>query len=296
MGKSRRYMKTYKAVLAVILLTVALAGTSCSADKDAVAKVNGEAITKDQLYDAMVKQGGQQALDMLIMEKIVEMEAKKQGVQVTDEDVDKEIDKMAEQYGDRETFEQIIGMYGYNMDGIKKDISMSLKIEELLRPSISITEEEMREYFEENKETFAVEEQVKASHILTETEEAAAEVKEKLDAGEDFAELAKQYSIDEANKNYGGDLGIVKRGEMVPEFEEAAFSMEAGSISQPVKTQFGYHIIKVDDKKEAREADFEQSKEQIEEILFEGKVQLEFHSWYQGKLSEYEIKNFLTEK
>jgi foldase protein PrsA len=83
---------------------------------------------------------------------------------------------------------------------------------------------------------------------------------------------------------------------MVPEFEEAAFSMEAGSISQPVKTQFGYHIIKVDDKKEAREADFEQSKEQIEEILFEGKVQLEFHSWYQGKLSEYEIKNFLTEK
>ena len=296
MGKSRRYMKTYKAALAVILLTVVLAGTSCSADKDAVAKVNGEAITKDQLYDAMVKQGGQQALDMLIMEKIVEMEAKKQGVQVTDEDVDKEIDKMAEQYGDRETFERIIGMYGYNMDGIKKDISMSLKIEELLRPSISITEEEMREYFEENKETFAVEEQVKASHILTETEEAAAEVKEKLDAGEDFAELAKQYSIDEANKNYGGDLGIVKRGEMVPEFEEAAFSMEAGSISEPVKTQFGYHIIKVDDKKEAREANFEQSKEQIEEILFEGKVQLEFHSWYQGKLEEYEIENFLTEK
>jgi len=296
MGKSRRYMKTYKAVLAVILLTVALAGTSCSADKDAVAKVNGEAITKDQLYDAMVKQGGQQALDMLIMEKIIEMEAKKQGIQVTEQDVDKEIDKMAEQYGGREAFERIIGMYGYSIDGMKKDIGMSLKIEELLRPSISITEEEMKEYFEENKETFAVEEQVKASHILTETEEAAAEVKEKLDAGEDFAELAKEYSIDEANKNYGGDLGIVKRGEMVPEFEEAAFSMEAGSISQPVKTQFGYHIIKVDDKKEAREADFEQSKEQIEEILFEGKVQLEFHSWYQGKLNEYEIENFLEKK
>ena len=147
MGKSRRYMKTYKAVLAVILLTVALAGTSCSADKEAVAKVNGEAITKDQLYDAMVKQGGQQALDMLIMEKIVEMEAKKQGIQVTEQDVEEEIDKMAEQYGGRETFEQIIGMYGYNIDGMKKDIGVSLKIEELLRPNISITEEEMKEYF-----------------------------------------------------------------------------------------------------------------------------------------------------
>jgi foldase protein PrsA len=296
MGKSRRYMKTYKALLAVILLTVALAGTSCSAGEDVVAKINGEAITKDQLYDAMVKQGGQQALDMLIMEKIIEMEAKKQGIQVTEQDVDKEIDKMAEQYGGREAFERIIGMYGYSIDGMKKDIGMSLKIEELLRPSISITEEEMKEYFEENKETFAVEEQVKASHILTETEEAVAEVKEKLDAGEDFAELAKEYSIDEANKNYGGDLGIVKRGEMVPEFEEAAFSMEAGSISEPVKTQFGYHIIKVDDKKEAREADFEQSKEQIEEILFDGKVQAEFNTWYQGKLNEYEIENFLEKK
>jgi foldase protein PrsA len=289
-------MKTYKALLAVILLTVALAGTSCSAGEDVVAKINGEAITKDQLYDAMVKQGGQQALDMLIMEKIIEMEAKKQGIQVTEQDVDKEIDKMAEQYGGREAFERIIGMYGYSIDGMKKDIGMSLKIEELLRPSISITEEEMKEYFEENKETFAVEEQVKASHILTETEEAVAEVKEKLDAGEDFAELAKEYSIDEANKNYGGDLGIVKRGEMVPEFEEAAFSMEAGSISEPVKTQFGYHIIKVDDKKEAREADFEQSKEQIEEILFDGKVQAEFNTWYQGKLNEYEIENFLEKK
>jgi foldase protein PrsA len=182
------------------------------------------------------------------------------------------------------------------MDGMKKDITISLKIEELLRPSISITEEEMKEYFDENKEAFAVEEQVKASHILTETEEAAAEVKEKLDAGEDFAELAKEYSIDEANKNFGGDLGIVKRGEMVSEFEEAAFSMEAGSISEPVKTQFGYHIIKVDDKKEAREANFEQSREQIEKILFDGKVQAEFNTWYQGKLSEYEIENFLEKK
>ena len=296
MGKSRRYMKSYKAVLAAMLLTVALAGTSCSAGKDVVANVNGEAITKDQLYDAMVKQSGKQTLDMLIMEKVIEMEAKKQNIQVTEQDVDKEIDKMAEQYGGREAFERIIGMYGYNMDGMKEDIGMSLKIKEIMRPSITITEEEMKEYFEENKETFAVEEQIKVSHILTETEEAAAEVKEKLDAGEDFAELAKEYSTDESNKDFGGDLGIVKRGEMVSEFEEAAFSMEAGSISEPVKTQFGYHIIKVDDKKEAQEANFEQSKEQIEKILFDGKVQAEFNTWYQGKLSEYEIENFLEKK
>jgi foldase protein PrsA len=72
--------------------------------------------------------------------------------------------------------------------------------------------------------------------------------------------------------------------------------MEAGSISGPVKTQFGYHIIKVDEKKEAKEADYENSKEKIEEILFDGKVQDEFNTWYQEKLDEYEIENFLTEQ
>ena len=288
--------KPFKAVLAAILLTAALVGTSCSAGEEAVASINGETITKDELYDAMVEQGGQQALDMLIMEKVIEMEAKKQNVQVSEEDIDKEIEKMAEQYGGREAFEQIIGMYGYNMESMQENIGINLKIEGLLKPGISITEEEMKEYFEENRETFAVEEQVKASHILTETEETAAEVKGKLDAGEDFAELAKEYSIDESNKNLGGDLGYVKRGEMVSEFENAVFSMETGSISQPVKTQFGYHIIKVDDKKEAQEADYEKSKKQIEEILFDEKVQAEFSTWYQGKLDEYEIKNFLKKE
>ncbi|MFA7215212.1 MAG: peptidylprolyl isomerase, partial [Bacillota bacterium] len=201
-----------------------------------------------------------------------------------------------EQYGGLEAFEQIIGMYGHSIEGMKEDIGMNLSIKALLKPRISVTAEEMKEYFEQNKESFVVKEQIKASHILTETKEAAVEVKEKLSAGEDFAELAREYSTDESNKDSGGDLGIVKRGEMVEEFEEAAFALEAGSISEPVKTNFGYHIIKVDEKKEAQEANYEKSKEEIEEILFDGKVQTEFNTWYKEKLDEYEIENFLTQE
>ena len=296
MDKRQRNPKILIAILAVVLLTLTVFAAACSNSEEVVANVEGESITKDELYDALVQQGGQQALDVLIMKKIVEMEAKKQDIQVADEAIDEEMEQMAEQYGGLEAFEQIMGMYGYSTEGMKEDIEMNLKIQALLKPRVSITEEEMKEYFEQNKEAFAVEEQVKTSHILIETEEKAAEVKEKLDAGQDFAELAKEYSIDESNKDFGGDLGYVKRGEMVSEFEEAVFSMEAGSISEPVKTQFGYHIIKVDEKKEAQEANYENSREQIEETLFDGKVQAEFNTWYQEKLDEYEIENFLTEK
>jgi len=296
MDKTQRNPKVYRAILAVVLLTVTVFAAACSNSEEVVANVEGKSITKDELYDAMVKQGGQQALDVLIMKKIVEMEVEEQDIQVSDEAIDEEMEQMAEQYGGLEAFEQIMGMYGYSTEGMKEDIEMNLKIQALLKPRVSITEEETKEYFEQNKESFAVEEQVKTSHILIETEEKAAEVKEKLDAGQDFAELAKEYSIDESNKNFGGDLGYVKRGEMVSKFEEAVFSMQAGGISEPVKTEFGYHIIKVDEKKEAQEANYEQSKEQIEGILFDGKVQAEFSTWYQEKLDEYEIENFLTKE
>ncbi|MDD2574312.1 MAG: peptidylprolyl isomerase [Bacillota bacterium] len=296
MNNRRKYAKAYKAVLAVVLMAVTVFTAACSSSEEVVANVNGESITKDELYDALVKQGGQQALDVLIMKKIVEMETKKQDIQVTAEEVDGEIEQMAEQYGGLEAFEQIIGMYGHSIEGMKEDIGMNLSIKALLKPRISVTAEEMKEYFEQNKESFVVKEQIKASHILTETKEAAVEVKEKLSAGEDFAELAREYSTDESNKDSGGDLGIVKRGEMVEEFEEAAFALEAGSISEPVKTNFGYHIIKVDEKKEAQEANYEKSKEEIEEILFDGKVQTEFNTWYKEKLDEYEIENFLTQE
>lgn len=296
MNNRRKYAKAYKAVLAVVLMAVTVFTAACSSSEEVVANVNGESITKDELYDALVKQGGQQALDVLIMKKIVEMETKKQDIQVTAEEVDGEIEQMAEQYGGLEAFEQIIGMYGHSIEGMKEDIGMNLSIKALLKPRISVTAEEMKEYFEQNKESFVVKEQIKASHILTETKEAAVEVKEKLSAGEDFAELAREYSTDESNKDSGGDLGIVKRGEMVEEFEETAFALEAGSISEPVKTNFGYHIIKVDEKKEAQEANYEKSKEEIEEILFDGKVQTEFNTWYKEKLDEYEIENFLTQE
>lgn len=292
--------KNNKLVIAV-LITAVVAGAACFGigrmtsvpAKVAVATVNGEAITKDELYDAMKGQYGQNALDQLISEKILESELKKQNIAVTEEDTQKELQDMILQYGGQEQFDALLANYGYSLEDFKKNIAMNLKLQKLLGPKITITEDEMKAYFDANKESFDVKEQVKASHILVESEAIAKEVKEKLSAGGDFTALAKEYSTDTSNKDQGGELGFFSRGAMVPEFENVAFSLAVGTISDPVKTEFGYHIIKVEEKTAGKAAVYEENKDQLKDILFADKLPTVYDTWIQEKFQEYDIKNLL---
>lgn len=263
-------------------------------NSEVVASVNGEKISKDELYDAMLKQSGQEILDALISQRVIELEAKKQKITVSEKDIEKELDKYYEQYGGEEAFNQTLAQNGLTLDKIKKDLELNVKVNKLLKPRISIPEEELKTYFEENKATFAQEKQVKASHILVETEEKANEIKGKLAKGEDFAKLAKENSTDTGSKENGGDLGFFGSGQMVKEFEETAFALKVGEISAPVKTQYGYHIIKVTEIKDAEEANYEKSKDQISDILFNEKLQTEYSAWMQEMYQKYKIDNSLT--
>lgn len=298
MNKILRSKGRVKFLLLGISIMVVALGTACGKQNDpvAVARVNGEAITKDQLYDAMVKQSGKQALDQLITNKIIELEAKKQNIVVSEDDVNKEVDKIKASYGDEKTFQDTMAQYGYTEDSIKDDIKMNLKITKLLEPEVKISEQDMKDYFDKNKDSFNTAEQVKASHILVDTEDKAKEVEDKLSKGEDFAALAKEYSTDTSNNQQGGELGYFPRGTMVPEFEDAAFSMKVGEISQPVKTKFGYHIIKVEDKKEAKVATYEESKDKIKEKLTQDKMSSVFGTWVEGKRKDYNVENLLDQK
>jgi foldase protein PrsA len=163
----------------------------------------------------------------------------------------------------------------------------------LIEPQIEITDEELKTYFDENKDSLGEAEQVKASHILVEDEETAKEIKQKLGDGADFAELAKEYSTDEGSKENGGELGFFPRGTMVTEFEDVAFSLPINEISEPVKSDYGYHIIKVEEKKEAKEADFDDSKAAIKETLIDEKMESEYTTWLEEKKKDYDIENSL---
>lgn len=258
---------------------------------DAIAKVDGESISKDELYDEMVELYGAATVDQLITDKIVSAEAKKQKINITNEEIKEELEQLKESYGGEEVFNQTLESNNTTLADVEADIKNYLTIKKLLESEIEITDEELKTYFDENKDSFGEAEQVKASHILVEDENKAKEIKAKLDAGEDFAELAKEFSTDESTKESGGELGFFSKGTMVAEFDAAAFTLAVDQISDPVKSEYGYHIIKVEDKKEAKAANFEDSKEEINEILFEQKMETEYTSWLEKKKEDYDIEN-----
>ncbi len=282
-------------ILAVLVVVAIAVFIFLSTKSDVVAKVGKESITKDDLYTYFVEQNGEAALDSLITKNIIEQEAEKQKVKISDKEIDEELKKTVDSVGGEEAYQSALETNGISEDDLKDNIKTNLQIEKLLESKIKISDEEMKTFFDENKAEFAKEEQVKASHILVADEKTANEVKKKLDEGGDFAELAKEYSTDTGTAQNGGDLGFFGKGAMVKAFEDKAFSMKVGEISAPVKSDYGYHIIKVTDKQEAEEANFEKSKEEIKDTLFQQKLQTEYPTWLEDKKEDYDIKNYLTD-
>nr|WP_308870983.1 peptidyl-prolyl cis-trans isomerase [Orenia metallireducens] len=163
------------------------------------------------------------------------------------------------------------------------------KLQQEVVDGVVITEEEVENYYEENKSKFKRPARVKARHILVTTDdktdqEAKAKAKEvinKLKEGADFATLAKEYSEGPSAEN-GGDLGYFSKGQMVPAFEQAAFNLQVDEISEPVKTKFGYHIIKVEDKQEAEIVSLADAKEKIKNLLTQQAQQAKWNSFVKG--------------
>lgn len=231
--------------LAICLATPSLA-------QDAIATVNGVPITPQMLEASRGEVGGaipaqvppeqreQFVLDFLIDSELIAQDAAAQGLDQSES-------------------------YLARLDQLKKRALM----EEALAANLAtaVTDEDVRAFYDRQLESTPAQEEVRARHILVETEEEARAVMERLEAGEDFVALADELTIDPSGKGQGGDLGYFGRGRMVPSFEEAAFSLEPGDVSDPVQSQFGYHVIKSEDRREIAPPAFEQVEGQIREML-----------------------------
>lgn len=215
----------------------------------AVAVVNGKEITRGDIMKFLNDMGPQMAMQFQSPEGIN---------RVIDEMVNQELlylDAIENDFEKEEEFDQVL-------QATKISLLKGYAFNKLIT-GVTAEEEELKNYFAENKHLFNQPEMVKASHILVADEDRAKEILDELNGGMNFEDAAKSYSSCPSSE-VGGALGEFGRGQMVPEFEEAAFSMELGEISAPVKTQFGYHIIRLDEKNEPKDSSFEESREEVE--------------------------------
>lgn len=237
-----------------------------------LAEVNGEQITLGEVKDSLgnippqMQQLPQEqlipfALQQLINNKLLSQQAESAGLE-----------------NDQQVLEQL--------EAAKAQIIRSKFIGDKIAEGV--TDERVKTEYEQYTQNFEPQDQVKASHILVEEEAKAKEIIKKLNAGDDFAELAKENSIDGTAQN-GGDLGFFTKEDMVPEFADAAFALEVGKHSKtPVKTQFGFHVIKLAEKGKSKPAAYEQ----IEPYIRQSLNQTVLNEYIMGLNKEAEIKRF----
>lgn len=269
---------------------------------DVLARVNGQPVTKVD-FERLVKnmEAGRgpvpaerrdeilrSALDQLITYTVMKQEAEARKVTVADTEVDAQVQQMQKQFPSEAEFKKALASRNLSIEQLKADARVDMLIDKMVEAEVATvseaTDADARDFYAKNPDKFEQGETVRASHILVMAGEGADEAakkaaRTKIDGllqrartGEDFSALAREGS-DDGSKEQGGDLGFFGRGQMVPPFEQAAFALKPGEISDVVTTQFGYHIIKVAEKKPAATVPYDGVKEQIVDYLSNQKKQ-----------------------
>ena len=263
-----------------------------------VARVNGEAINGAELERAVKALEGRAGgpvpadqrdrvfrgvLDDMIGYKLLIQEAKAKKVAVPDADIEAQIAQIRSQFPTQQQFEQALAAQKLTLEDVRNDARSEMSVEKLVETEIAakiaVKPEAVNDFYQKNQDKFQQGPRVRASHILISfPQNADAAVKQQaktkaeailkdLKAGKDFAAAAKENSQDPGSAVNGGDLGYFEKGQMVPPFEQAAFALNAGEMSDLVESQFGYHIIKVADKQTQRVVPLDEAKGQIEQYL-----------------------------
>lgn len=280
------------------------------AEAQVVATVDGKQISRSEFLDAYRQMVVYQesiygpirptqlesvkgsVLDQLINSEVILSAAKKNRISVSNAEVDKKYEEFAKQFTDEKQLEQFLATSNLTRSKVKsilKDQLMAEKMVDQVKSKASVSDAEVAQAYEE----------VKARHILitipkgkdgdAKAKAKAEDILKQLKSGADFAQLAKKYSEDPGSKDQGGDLGFFGRGKMDPAFEKAAFALKVGEVSEPVKSQFGYHIIKVEARKEAKGEEFDKQKKDIKDRLLSEKQSEIFTNWFEGVKKEAKI-------
>lgn len=311
---------------ALISVLLPLSALAVAAKEAEVAKVNGTVITQAEFDQEMLRAQQQitrgqgslsdsqiqalkgDVLESMIGRELVYQESKKQGLKVAQSEVDKQWDRVKGSFpGDAELKAALERMNltekAVRMK-IERDLAINNIIEEKVVKDVSASEKETRAYYDSHPDSFRRPEEVKASHILIKVDSGAddaekadakkrlEEIRKRLKKGEDFAAVATELSEGPSSKN-GGDLGYFSRGRMVKPFEDAAFALKTGDISDIVETQFGYHIIKRTDQRPEAVIPFEDVQDRLRESIKNDKSQKRIAEYVAGLKEKAKIERYM---
>ncbi|KYG90702.1 foldase [[Bacillus] sp. KCTC 13219] len=243
-----------KKTFLAITLAASLGLAACSnPGKEVIVTSNVGDLTQDEFYKEVKSLAGEQLLQQIMVEKILLNKYK-----VTNEEIEAELTTVKESAG--EQFEALLLQNNLSEEALKENIRFNLLSQKALE-DMEVSDEDIQKYYDQASQ------ELKARHILVSDEETANEAIERIKGGEDFATVAEEMSSDGSAAN-GGDLGWFSVGMMVKEFNDAAYALELNTISEPVKSQFGYHVIEVTEKRDVEDyGTFEEKKDEIREEL-----------------------------
>jgi foldase protein PrsA len=289
-------LKNVNQILFLGLVVSAFIFSACSKKSDKIlVKIGGEKITVSE-FESLIENapynlqqylatdnGRRHYLDALIKEKMALIAAKKQGIQKRPE-VKKQLAELEKRAKE-------------NYKRLKDEVIMN----EALKERVVLTQNEVADYYQKHKEEFEKPVELKVSHILLSAEGEAQAILMRVKKGEDFAKLAKEFSIDKVSASKGGDIGFFGRRQYVKDFEDAAYNLKKiGDISDVVKTPLGYHVIKLTDRKQLKPQKMEDAENEIKQILQKEKLD----QWLEDIAKKYKpiineellSKNFIKEK
>ena len=313
----KRSLMLAAAALAALTVVAAGCGDTDEVPSDAAAVVDGTPIQKSTVQDLLQrtektykaqkrqfpKQGTSeyqslrtQAVAFLVQREEYAREADKLGVEITDAQIQKKIDEVRKQYfgGDQKKFEQGLKEQSYSIAALRQDARADLVnagIYKDITANVKVSDGEAQQYYDQNIDRYRVADSREVRHILVKTKTEADKLRGELENGADFAALAKQHSEDPGSKEQGGKL-TVSKGQTVEAFDKAAFSLDTNEISEPVKTQYGYHIIQpLSDVKKGSVTPFTKARTEIKAQLLEQKKSDAVSAWvskvekaYKGKV------------
>lgn len=277
----------------IITVSIAMIYINTPPSKIYAARVNGEPITLVE-YNNVVNRTKTQYAQMLRMDfntptgaqmlqniqtttindlvnnEVLAQAAEKKDLSVESEEINNEIESIKTKSfnGDQKLFNEALSLNKITMSQLKESVEKSKLIEKIrkqLTDDIKVTDKELKDYYQKNKQQYTQNEEVKASHILVKDQKLADSIYEQIKKGAKFEDLAKKHSTDPGSKDKGGDLDYFGKGKMVPEFEKAVWALKENEVSKPVKSNFGYHIIKKTGYKPFKLSSFDEVKKQITE-------------------------------